>query len=155
MLFRPVLCIQHKAARVGPAPCVVVPVGDGKPLHGGHLGAAVGQNDQPFFACGKGFIDQLCHSAADAIRKVRLALSVRAGAFAVGLHPCLILGVLFHLDEIAALKAAKAHLFQTVHRHKLRLREQDARRLAGALQGGNIDHIGVKICPAQLRSAFG
>ena len=38
-----------------------------KPLHGGHLGAAVGQNDQPFFACGKSFIDQLCHGAADAV----------------------------------------------------------------------------------------
>ena len=43
MLFRPVLCIQHKAARVGPAPCVIVPVGDGKPLHGGHLGATVAE----------------------------------------------------------------------------------------------------------------
>ena len=67
MLRLPVLCIQHKAARVGPAPCIIVLVGDGKPLHGGHLGAAVGQNDQPFFACGKGFIDQLCHGAADAV----------------------------------------------------------------------------------------
>ena len=135
MLFRPVLCIQHKAARVGSAPCVIVPVGDGKPLHGGHLGAAVGQNDQPLFACGKGFIDQLCHGAADAIRKVRLALSVRAGAFAVGLHPCLILGVLFHLDEIAALKAAKAHFFQAVHRHKANLRKHNVTGSESVLRG--------------------
>ena len=71
MLFRPVLCIQHKAARVGSAPCVIVPVGDGKPLHGGHLGAAVGQNDQPLFACGKSFIDQLC-----TVRQMRSEKSV-------------------------------------------------------------------------------
>ena len=38
----PVLGVQHKAAGVGGAPFVIIFVGQGITLHGGHLGAAVG-----------------------------------------------------------------------------------------------------------------
>ena len=62
---------------------------------------------------------------------------------------------MLHLNEIAALKAAKAHLLEAVHHHEFCVGEDDLRRLGGALQRGDIDHIGVKIRFAELGGSFG
>ena len=50
--------IQHIAARVGAAPRIITAPGQGVPLHGRHLGAAVGQDDQQLFAVGQRLVHQ-------------------------------------------------------------------------------------------------
>lgn len=43
------------------------------------------------------------------------------------------------MDEFLPLEAAEVHLLQPLHRHELRFREEDLRRLGSALQRGHID----------------
>ncbi len=77
--------------------------------------AAVGQDDQHLLAIGKGPVYQCGKGPHTRSRKDGLGLAVRAGAFAVGGHPGQIVRVVLHLNEIAALKAAKTHLLQPVY----------------------------------------
>ena len=133
MLRRPVAGVQHIAARIGAAPLIIVLVRQGVTLQRGHLGAAVGQDDQQFLAVGQSLVHQRGKRLADAVGKFSLALAVGALAFAVGGDPGQVIRVVLHLDIIAPLKAAETHLFQGVHRHELCMREQHLRRLFCAL----------------------
>ena len=132
---------------------VIIRMGQGVALHGSHLGAAVGQNDQCLFPIGKGPVHQCGKSPAHPLRKDSLGLAVRAGAFAVGVHPGQIIRVVLHLNEIAALKAAEAHLLQVLHLHEPCTREEHLSGLPGAAERGNIDRFRPEIRPPQLGAA--
>ena len=73
----------------------------------------------------------------------------------VFLHPCQIFRVLLHLYEGLALEPAEVHLLQPVHRNELCPGKEHPRRLGGALQRGDIDHLRCKICLPQLGDARG
>ena len=152
---RPVAGVQHIAARVGAAPPVIAAARHAVALQRGHLGAAVGQDHQHFLAVGQRLVHQRRKRAAYAVTEIILALTVGAAALAVGGDPCLIVGIVLHLNIIAAFKAAEAHLLQPVHGHELRVREQHLRRLPCTLQRGNIDNLRVNISPAQLGQPLG
>ena len=77
------------------------------------------------------------------------------GGVLVFLHPCQILRVLLHLHEGLALEPAEVHLLQPVHRNELCPGKEHPCRLGGALQRGDIDHIGVKIRFAELGGSLG
>ena len=126
----------------------------GEALHGRHLGAAVGHDDKLFLAVFQRFIDQFRKCCADTAAKIALALAVRVGACFVFGHPRQILRVLLHMDEFLPLEAAEVHLLQPFHRHELRFREEDLRRLGSALQRGHIDDFRGKIGPPQLRGTL-
>ena len=130
-------------------------MGQGVTLQRGHLGTAMGQNHQHVLTVRQRLVHQRRKSLADTVREFILALTVRAGAFAVGGDPGLIVRIVLHLHVIAPLKTAEAHFFQPVHRHKLCLGEQYLRRLGCALQRGNIDDLRVNIGAAQLGQALG
>ena len=101
----------------------------------------------------------LSTSAAKALHtrseKTAFGLAVRAGAFAVGVHPGQIIRVVLHLNEIAALKAAEAHLLQVFHLHEPCTREEHLRGLPGAAERGDIDRFRPEIRLPQLGAARG
>ena len=130
-------------------------MGHGKTFQRCHLGSAMGNDHQLRLPCGQGGIHQRGKCRADALAEFGLAFPARAAAFAAGFHPGAVLGVVFHLLVIAALKHAKIHLFQPVRHNQLGTWEKHFRRLPGALQRSNGDRFGGKICPAQLGKVLG
>ena len=85
MLLRPVPGIQHIAARVGAAPVVKAAAGHAKPLQCGHLGAAMGHDDQPFLPFGKGLVNEVGQRFAHPVAEIAPALPVRVGGVPVEL----------------------------------------------------------------------
>ena len=104
--------LQQVAAGIGAAPGIIVPMGQSIPLHDGHLGAAVGQNDQLWLSLRESLIHQCFKGGATAVTEFRLALPVGAGGLAVGIDPVSIGRVIRQLREVFSLKDAKAHLPQ-------------------------------------------
>ena len=125
-------------------------MGQGIPLHSRHLGAAVGKDHQHLFLLCQCLVHQRRKGVADPLAEIRLALPIGAGALAVGSDPRKVIRVVLHLDVVAPLKAAKAHLLQVLHRHQLCLRKQHLGGLPGTAQGGDVDHLGVDVGAAQL-----
>ena len=85
MLLRPVPGIQHIAAGVGAAPIVKAAAGHAKPLQCGHLGAAMGHDDQPLLPFGKGLVNEVGQRFAHPVAEIAPALPVRVGGVPVEL----------------------------------------------------------------------
>lgn len=72
MLRFPVPGVQHKAARIGRAPLVVIPVRHSIAIQRRHLGAAVRQNNQHLLPLCQGLIHKGCKGRADALTELIL-----------------------------------------------------------------------------------
>ena len=79
----------------------------------------------------------------DAAGEIALALAMRAARLAPGVYPGAVARILFKLGGVSPLEVAEIHLAQTGARHKLRVREEDARRLVGAGHAArdNTEHV--------------
>ena len=68
---------------------------------------------------------------------------MRAARLAPGVYPGAVARILFKLGGASPLEVAEIHLAQTGARHKLRVREEDARRLVGAGHAArdNTEHV--------------
>lgn len=79
----------------------------------------------------------------DAAGEIALALAMRAARLAPGVYPGAVARILFKLGGASPLEVAEIHLAQTGARHKLRVREEDARRLVGAGHAArdNTEHV--------------
>ena len=79
----------------------------------------------------------------DAAGEIALALAMRAARLAPGVYPGAVAHILFKLGGASPLEVTEIHLAQTGARHKLRVREEDARRLVGAGHAArdNTEHV--------------
>lgn len=79
----------------------------------------------------------------DAAGEIALALAMRAARLAPGVYPGAVAHILFKLGSASPLEVTEIHLAQTGARHKLRVREEDARRLVGAGHAArdNTEHV--------------